>query len=61
MKDFIIMTITNFSHAQNYQIWKDMKSLSFLFFLFFPPHMYNSNTNSLIIEGAHLANKNEGY
>ena len=27
---------------------------SFMFYVFFPLHMYNSNTNSLIIVGAHL-------
>ena len=54
MEDFVIMSVKNFSHVQNYYNWKDMESL------FVPPppsHMYNSNTNNLIMVGAYLMKK----
>ena len=60
MEDFVIMSIKNFSHAQNYQNWKDMESFIFFGILFFSFYMYTNNTSSLIIVGAHLAGK-KGY
>ena len=54
MKDFVIMSVKNFSYAQNYQNWKYMESFIFfglfVFFLF----MHTYNTNGLLIVGAHL-------
>ena len=55
MEDFVIMSVKNFSYAQNYQNWKDMESFMFFGFMFFSFYMYTNNTNSLIIVGAHLA------
>ena len=52
MEDFVIMSVKNFSYAQNYQNWKDVES-----FMFFSLYMYTNNTNSLIIVGAHLTRK----
>ena len=52
------MIVKNFSYPQNYQNRKDMES--FLFFDFFPLHIYNSNTNSQIIVGVHLMKKARG-
>ena len=52
MEDFVIISVKNFSYAQNYQNWKDVES-----FMFFSLYMYTNNTNSLIIVGAHLTKK----
>ena len=59
MEDFVIITIKNFSHTQNYRIARIWEALYFLVCLFFAIHMYNSKlvTNSLIIVGAHLTKK----
>ena len=46
MEDFVITRVKN---------WKDMEN--FIFCLFFSLHMYNSNTNSLLIIDAHLTKK----
>ena len=54
MEDFVIMSVKNFSFAQNYQNWKDVES-----FMFFSLYMYTNNTNSLIIVGAHLTKTNQ--
>ena len=60
MKDFVIMNVKNFIHAQNYQnLEGNEKFYIFLFVFFFSLHMYNSNTNSLIIVGAHLKGKKQ--
>ena len=52
MEDFVIMSVKNFSYAQNYQNWKDVET-----FMFFSLYMYTNNTNSSIIVGAHLTKK----
>ena len=62
MEDFVIVIVKKFSYAQNYYNWNDMEVLCFLvfgfwFLVFSPLHMYNSNTDSLIIVGAHLTKK----
>ena len=57
MEDFFIMSVKNFSYAQNYQNWKDMESFMFFGFLFSSFYMYTNNTNSLIIIGAYLTEK----
>ena len=50
MEDFVIMSIKNFSHAQNYQNWKDMENFMFFgLFVFFPSRV-NSNTNLYIFK-----------
>ena len=54
MEDFVIISVKNFSYAQNYQNWKDVES-----FMFFSLYMYTNNTNSLIIVGAHLTKTNQ--
>ena len=41
MEDFVIMSVKNFSYAQNYQNWKDVES-----FMFFSLYMYTNNANS---------------
>ena len=46
MEDFVIMSVKNFSYAQNYQNWKDVES-----FMFFSLYMYTNNA----------VNKNIGY
>ena len=41
MKDFVIMSVKNFSYAQNYQNWKYMESFIFFgLFVFFPFYAY---------------------
>ena len=62
MKDFVIMSVKNFSYAQNYHNWKYMESFMFLFFgLFvFFLYLYTYNTNSLLMVGAHLMKKKGG-
>ena len=54
MEDFVIISVKNFSYAQNYQNWKDVES-----FMFFSLYMYTNNTNSLIIVGAQLTKTNQ--
>ena len=54
MEDFVIISVKNFSYAQNYQNWKDVES-----FMFFSLYMYTNNTNSLIIVGATLTKKKQ--
>ena len=56
MEDFVIISVKNFSYAQNYQNWKIWKFLCF-WFMFFSFYLHTNNTNSLTIVGAHLTEK----
>ena len=58
MKDFHIMTVKNFSHAQNCRNWKDVENFMFFDFFFLPfTCIMVASTNSLIIVGAYLTKK----
>ena len=60
MKDFHIMTVKNFSHAQNCRNWKDVENFMFFDFFFLPfTCIIVASTNSLIIVGAYLTKKNQ--
>ena len=63
MKDFVIMTIKNFSHTQTIKLQEYEKLYIFWFVCFFSLRMYNRKlvTSSLIIVGAHLTKKKKRY
>ena len=41
MEDFVIISVKNFSYAQNYQNWIDIESLIFIYiYIYIPLHVY---------------------